>query len=298
MNRLQRKCFIASAGIHLLLALILIIGPGFISSKSKQDDVPILDFVPIKTVDDLMSGGGNPKAKPPPAAAPAQAQPPPQPEPQPVSAPPPQPEPQPKPVRETEPPKPIDPSKADADSLESTKQTKRKIEISRTLVTRKHESGEEKRAKEEARAQAEAKAAADARRRLARQLGRVADRIGNDVSGSTSVEDVKDFKGPGGGGLPYGNWRAAIKTIYEDAWLLPEGVVDDDATTVASVTIAKDGTVISSEITHFSGDGVVDRSVQAALDRVRHTPPLPDTVSDSQRTVVIKFSVKAKRGLG
>ena len=29
--------------------------------------MPVLDFVPLKTVDALISGGGNPKAKPPPA---------------------------------------------------------------------------------------------------------------------------------------------------------------------------------------------------------------------------------------
>ena len=43
MNRLQKKCFIASAGIHLLLALVLFIGPAFVPSKSKTDDLPILN---------------------------------------------------------------------------------------------------------------------------------------------------------------------------------------------------------------------------------------------------------------
>src|SRR5690242_14287731 len=81
MNRLQKKCFIASSGVHLLLALILVIGPAFISTKPKPaDDMPILDFVPVKTVDSLMSGGGNPKAQPPPA--------PPTPQPQPAVTPP------------------------------------------------------------------------------------------------------------------------------------------------------------------------------------------------------------------
>src|SRR5579862_8187810 len=96
MNRLQKKCFIASAGIHLLLALILVIGPGFIASRSKQDDVPILDFIPIKTVDELVSGGGNPKAKSAPAL-PAQPEPQPQP---PVPAAVPQPQPEPPKVKE------------------------------------------------------------------------------------------------------------------------------------------------------------------------------------------------------
>src|SRR5581483_2274095 len=281
---------IASAGIHLLLALILVIGPGFISSRNKHDDIPILDFVPVKTVDELISGGGNPKAK---AAAALPIPPPVQ---EPVAPPAPAPQPEPVKAREPDPPKPAEPVKPEEDSLETAKQPKKpKIEISKTLVTRKRESDSDKKAKQEAQAAAEAKAVADARRRLARQLGQAADHIGSELSGGTTVED---FKGPGGGGPSYANWRAAIKTIYENAWLLPEGVVDDDATTEATVTIARDGTVISFRITHLSGDSAVDRSVQAALDRVHQTRPLPDTAKEDQRTVTIKFSVRAKRALG
>ena len=69
MNRLQKKCFAASAGVHLLLAIILFIGPGFISHQTRPDDLAILNFVPVKTVDELVApGGGNPKAKSPSAA--------------------------------------------------------------------------------------------------------------------------------------------------------------------------------------------------------------------------------------
>jgi TonB family protein len=98
--------------------------------------------------------------------------------------------------------------------------------------------------------------------------------------------------------VPYANWRSAIKTIYEQAWLLPDGVVNDDATASASITVAKDGMVLTSFISNPSGDAVVDRSVQAALARVRNTPPLPDTATESKRTIIIKFSVRAKRALG
>lgn len=296
MNRLQKKCMIASAGIHLLLAMILLVGPGFLSKRpAKVDDVPLLDFIPIKTVDDMISGGGNPKAKPP-AALPvqAQAEPPVKVEP-PAPKPAPQHEPDPVPVREPDPPKQTQPDFRDDDGFEQPKKAKtHKIEINKTLVTRKRDSSADRRAKEEAQAQAEAKAVADARRRLAHQLGQVAENIGNEVSGGTSIE----LKGPGGGGVPYANWKSAIKTLYERAWLLPEGVVDDDATAYASVTVAKDGTVVRSYISTRSGDSTVDRSVQAALDRVRNTPPLPDTAKESERTIVIMFSVRSKRAIG
>jgi len=289
MNRLQKKCFIASAGIHLLLALILFIGPG-LSTRSKTEDYAILNFVPLKTVDELVApGGGNPKAK---APATAQIQ---QPPPQ-APATPPQPAPQPEPakVREPDPPKDIQPAKAQEDLLESTKERpSKKHEISTTLVSRKQVDAEKK-AREEAQAKADAKAVADARRRLARQIGMAADHIGTELSGGTSVE----MAGPGGGGVPYANWTQAIKSDFANAWLLPDGVVDEEATTVASVTIGRDGKVLFSRITQLSGDSVVDRSVQATLDRVQQTAPLPDNAKEDKRTVKINFNVRAKRALG
>jgi len=289
VNRLQKKCFVASAGIHLLLALILFIGPGFLPSRSKPDDLPILTFVPLKTVDDLISGGGNPNAQ----SAPITPVPtPPQPKPQ--TAPPPQPEPQ--KIQEPDPPKDIKPAKQPDDSVQPSKEPQaKKIEISTKLVTRQKDSSSDKKAREEAEARQLAKAQADARRRLARQFGRAADQIGNELSGGTTVE----MRGPGGGGIPYANFFAAVKKAYDDAWVLPpDGVINDDAVTVASVTIARDGTVVSHRITHLSGDSVVDHSVQLTLERVTYAAPLPDTSREDTRTVSISFSVKAKRLLG
>src|SRR5262245_22806196 len=68
MNRLQKKCFIASASLHGLLVLILLVGPAFLASKSKLNDMPVLDVIPSRLVDEAFSGGGNPKAPPPPPA--------------------------------------------------------------------------------------------------------------------------------------------------------------------------------------------------------------------------------------
>src|ERR1051326_3021211 len=71
MNRLQKKCFIASAGTHLLLMVILFVGPAFQSSKhDKSEDLPLLDIIPSKTVDALVApSGGTP---PPRSQVPAQ----------------------------------------------------------------------------------------------------------------------------------------------------------------------------------------------------------------------------------
>src|SRR5262245_17872052 len=70
MNRLHKKCFIASAGTHLLLALILLVGPAFLAPKDKLDNSQILEFIPLMTTDAQMSGGGSPHGGAPPTLPP------------------------------------------------------------------------------------------------------------------------------------------------------------------------------------------------------------------------------------
>src|SRR5438034_11031656 len=71
MSRLQKKCFIVSAGVHLLLLIILLVCPAFLSSKTHSEDVQALPFYPSKLIDAALMGGGNRNAKPPPAIQPA-----------------------------------------------------------------------------------------------------------------------------------------------------------------------------------------------------------------------------------
>ena len=98
--------------------------------------------------------------------------------------------------------------------------------------------------------------------------------------------------------MPYANFLDALKKIYTDAWIVPDGAADNDSTATASVTIAKNGDVVSARLIRSSGNGEIDRSVQMTLDRVRRAVPLPDSASESQRTVTIKFNAKVKLGLG
>jgi protein TonB len=263
MNRLQKKCFIASAGLHGLLALILFVGPAFLMSRDKPVDVPLIDFVPVKTVDALVSGGGNPKAQPPPAPQP--------PAPQPRAAVAPAPPPKREPVVE---------------KTEPARERRHKIEVSTTLVRRDTPESSAARAAADRRA----REAAQARREAAAAIGQTVAGIQRGLSPSTSIE----LQGPGGGGVPYANFLQAVKKVYTDAWLVPDGITDDSATATASITIARNGRVISASIIRFSGNGAVDHSVQMTLDRVRYAAPLPDGAPEEQRTVTINFNLKAK----
>src|SRR5207245_11769949 len=59
MNRLQKKCFIASAGLHLLLVIILFIGPAFLGSREKPVTLQYIDIIPFKVIEAPFVGGGN-----------------------------------------------------------------------------------------------------------------------------------------------------------------------------------------------------------------------------------------------
>lgn len=289
MNRLQKKCLFASAGFHLLLVLILLIGPAFLSSSSKPENLPELNFVPSKTLDDLVSNpGGSRGATPPTPAQPAPPVPPPvvtQPTPIPVAERTPTPEP---PAKEKV--KDVMPPKDNPASLVAvTKPKPKNQQINTNLVTRNPNAANDAKA----RAATEAKGVADRNKRIAAAFNRAASSISGNLSGTTDIK----LSGPGSG-ISYGNWLSAVKQRYTDAWIVPEGVTDDSATVTTTVTIARDGEVLSTSILRFSGNALVDQSVKSTLDRVTNAPSLPDGAKEDKRTVTINFNVKAKQGLG
>src|SRR5208282_2479973 len=66
MNRLQKKCAMVTVGFHLLLVVILIVGPGFFAPKPKADDLQILDVIPANLIDAAFSSGVRDAQPPPP----------------------------------------------------------------------------------------------------------------------------------------------------------------------------------------------------------------------------------------
>ena len=279
MNRLQKKCFIGSAGCHLLLAVILLVGPAFLSSKSQVENVPPLAFVPSRLVEAALMGGGNPTAKPPPAAPPAPAIP--------QAAPPPvaktrEPEPSPDPVK----PKP------ETESLEVSKPHKPRMpQVSTTPVIRK--TSQKPPAKETPEIDPRVQQFADARRQAAKQIRSAAEDFGESSSPRTLVADP----GPGGGGPSYASYGAWVRTVYENAWSAPEDAATDHGVAKVSVTIARDGSVISAQIINRSGDAQLDASVRRALDRITSIGrPFPEGDKENERTYIIPFDLKVKRG--
>src|ERR1043165_5508924 len=284
MNRLQKKCFFVSAGFHLFLALLLMVGPAFLSSRSPLEDMPVIDFVPTKLVDAAVMGGGNPKAQPPPPAPPAPAPPVVQPSPPP-----------PEKVRQPDPPKvAAKPSKSDPDSLEMTKEHKPKLpQVPTKLVTHKKDSP--KASKQPSTADTHEREVADARQRVADQITKAARSLRDNVSAITTIDTNY---GPGGGSEAYANYAQFVKTIYTQAWVPPEDSANDNAITKVTVTIRNDGKVLAARIIRPSGETQVDGSVQRTLDRVSSIAPFPEGAKEKDRTYTINFNLKAKRALG
>ncbi len=117
MNRLQKKCVIAITGVHVLLIVILFVGPAFFYSRPKADNIQVLDVIPANLVDASFNSGVANAAPPPPAPP---APPPPTPVPEKTE--------QPKEVEKIE-KTPAPPEKLSASEL-------RKMQISTQLVVR------------------------------------------------------------------------------------------------------------------------------------------------------------------
>jgi len=282
MNRVQKKCMIVSAGLHLLLAVMLIFGPGFLSSHSHETTPALMTAVPYATIEAVMNGGGDKSAKAPPAEATSPEPPtpnevvvPPTPVAPPVQVtPPPVERVQPKQPEKELPPVPKEPTRVNSTPRIEPTPTKtpprksREIDVDLTMKTTTATDAKAKRdAQEKAAAAAEQKRLAN----IAAAFGQASKGIRHGVSSSTEVR----IQGDGTGGVSYGNIQSAILTKYYQAWTVPDGV--PDLKVYVSITLARDGSVIGSRITKSSGNANLDESVQKTLDRVRFVAPLPET---------------------
>lgn len=313
MNRLQSKCLVASALTHTLLFGVLVVGPAFLHNHDPADDLPPLEMIPNKLIDEpFQGGGGNPKVKQP--AAPA-VQPPPavinpaarKPEPDPT---PPAPEPvkpaprsrpepaPPKPEKDPEdvPQKLSDKSAKPPKPAATTKPapTKKPVQVNLALAKRTNANAERE-AKAEAQARAEAAAA---RARVAGERRELWNSTVRGLSSNLSSTGMA-VEMPGPGGEAYANYRQFVKSIYDWAWTAPEDISDDTATVLVHITISRDGTVKRSEIVTRSGIPALDKSVQSALNRVRSIGhPFPEGAKEDERDFRLHFNLKSKRSAG
>ncbi len=271
MSQLQKKCFLASAGMHGLLFLVLLVGPAFLVSRDKMDDLPTLDIIPAKLIDDMFyrisSPGPQQRAAPAPAPAPVQPQQPPAPNP--IKAP------EPQPVAQKPEPK--------SDPTPEPKYT-RPEDIKVNLKPKPGSTSSKPRPATASQPSPNYTSAANT--------------IRSATSSTTIAMPSVGAGGPGGGGPAYANYAQAVKSIYERSWYPPEDASREDAIVKVEIVIARDGSILSSRIIGRSSDPAVDASVEATLRRVTEVPPFPEGAKDSKRTYIIGFNLKARRAMG
>ena len=287
MNRLQKKCLFVTAGFHLSLIVILLVGPGFFSAKPPPDDAQILEIIPDVLINEAMSSGVK-DAKPPPPM-------PPQVKPE-VTPPPPEPpkpivKPEPVKIPEPEPEKP--PENLKPDDLEPVvkppkkKPEPHKVEINLTPIVRKAPVVKPDNSEAEAREQA--KADQRVRDRNAKLFKSAISSIKENASTATTIEMQ------GASSVSYASYASAVRTKYEAAWIPPDDTSSDDADVSVKVVIARDGRVISARVVTRSGDASVDRSVERGLERVTFIGPFPDGAKEPEKTFILTFNLKSKR---
>lgn len=315
MTRLQKKCFMASVGMHALLLVILIASAAFRSRPVTRDIPIVMTMVNVPVTDEPGAGGGSPGEPAPPRPAP---QPVPQmavtpPTPQPV-----RPAPQTRAVEPTPPPRSVErprepdptpqPDMSDEATLPAPKPPKKHKEHvvvptfdSTTEVSHrktKPKVTESQPVDTEMAAEARAAARRAAASRLSRELAAALDTLASGVRTSGAKGTVVDVAGANGGSRAFVGYETYIYNAYYRAWVAPEDTADKHAITDVKIIVERDGTILSSEIIQGSGDRAMDRSVEQALRRVQNLPHFPEGATDEQRTFIIQFNLEAKEGTG
>ena len=314
MNRLQKKCFVVSASLHGLLLVALVFSTAFLRSEKPLKDMgPVVDIVNAIPTDRMVNSGGNPNGNPtPPAPAPAPPQALQQPPPEPVKPLPEPPKPQPKPPEvkpikkaeplpevpkvkaelpvpkktEKKPVKETPPATKPSISTKVVKWTNNPAQVQQALARKAQDlKAEREYAKQVAQYNAE-------RARLLSQVGGIVGGVGKSISQSTVVAPL------GPGGLAFANYGSIVREVYDRAWQVGQDLTDDDSTAVARVTIRRDGTVDDARLHRRSGNSLLDKSVQRALDSVRKIAPFPEGATDSERTFTIEFNLKTRKAVG
>jgi len=260
--------------MHVLLLLVVLFGAAFLAPE-KPKPVETLTMIPSILLDGPSGGGGNPNIARTDAKIKGETLEPVPPRPQPVKA---------------EPPKPPTP-KPEVVKVEPTPAPPKNTPPKQAPIELKplNKTAAKPKTDPQAKQRADAKAAQE---KLAKALGKVREEMRQGFTSGTAVE----VSGPGG--AAYADYRAYIFAVYDNAWQVQPDLMNDESAVLTKVVVHRTGRVISAEIVRRSGNSILDRSVQNALDSVRTLREFPKAARDEERTFTIEFSLKAKRLIG
>ena len=299
MNRLAKKCVIGSATLHGSLIGVVLICSAFVGSDHLKPEPPPIELVPFggnfRVTDGPSHGGGTPPpvVQPKPAAEQPQA----------VVPPPPKAAAQPR-EEKTEPtpkkvePRVVEPKPPKDDGDEPVRWKPRTPKVSLTPVVRNSKTKPIKVKTHSTDSEDGSSEATERANKFAKNIASNINGIAGAITRATAQTVISDSYGDGSGGVASVNYNTVLFTRYYNAWISPDEVDDPNVTTDVRVTIAHDGTVISSVVERRSGNSAMDRSVERALRTVRKLEPFPPAWRESERTFRIRFNLKSKLAIG
>ena len=273
MSRLLKKCLFLSIGLHILLAAALLICTAFFVVKPEKI-MPTLSMIAPDVLDNLLNPRpvSTPRKNPnPPVRRIVTPAPPRKVTPTP-----------PRKVTPTPPrkvtPKKQSPSLKPTKSKVTPKPKRNTIKIAQNTQTSKGATGRPKKNTHPKAPPVSAK-----------QLNTIKS-MRNQLSAAINVNVA------GANAAAFTSYANFVVGVYRRTWepLIPSGLARSRIAKV-SVTIRRDGRVLSARIIRKTGDAALDRSVQRALDRVRTIgKSFPLGSKDSQRTFTLDFTPRIR----
>ena len=298
MSRLNKQCFYASAGLHLLLLMAVIFGAGFLPDKPIKRDIEPFHMMPASVIEALLDdpadvqGESQPEpflepVQPPPVVEQAQPEPEPEPvqqakpEPEPVVIPEPvKPEPvKPEPKREPvkEPKKELPKENMISKKVEPPKKVKPVIKISTDIKKNTAKSPvTTPPVKTSTPAPVRRNPVADFDPSRLERIGK-----GSKIKGVTTVL-----------GSALGNYGLKVQAAYDYQWTQAASLSDKNATVQVKVVVGTDGSIVSAKVIRKSGVASLDQSIARLLDQVTRIPEAPPAgASISDRSFTINFNI-------
>ena len=273
MSRLLKKCLFLSIGLHILLAAALLICTAFFVVKPEKI-MPTLSMIAPDVLDNLLNPRpvSTPRKNPnPPVRRIVTPAPPRKVTPTP-----------PRKVTPTPPrkvtPKKQSPSLKPTKSKVTPKPKRNTIKIAQNTQTSKGATGRPKKNTHPKAPPVSAK-----------QLNTIKS-MRNQLSAAINVNVA------GANAAAFTSYANFVVGVYRRTWepLIPSGLARSRIAKV-SVTIRRDGRVLSARIIRKTGDAALDRSVQRALDRVKTIgKSFPSGSKDSQRTFTLDFTPRIR----
>jgi len=310
MTRLQTRCLVGSAFFHGLIVVVLLATAAF-RSAPVITDAQVMNFISPKILDLAVSGGqpvpkvGRPQPSPP-AIQPASPElpphpaPPAPPKPQTQSTPPIPPKPQPQPAPASQPKTTTTTTARQPETTPTPPKTAVKPTPAKRgiIVDFTPPSPSSRTASRNTDSSAAARAATQAAnsKRIQQAIADAFGSLDSSVRGTASPVSVVPIPGEGGGEA-FISYDTAVKSAYYNAWR-PEVTSHRLAVADVRIVVSRNGEITSSELVRKSGDPLLDRSVQRALDAVKQLPPFPPNATDTERSYLIRFDPETKQSAG